>query len=112
MQVVAEFSEIRNSLGGNPAPQGGKFLIVIAHVTNVGYQADYIGRYDVAAKDSQGREFDMAELDFQWDAQDLYGYDGVYTDIAPSLSQTLVFVWLIAPDSTNLRFVSNTLCDF
>lgn len=111
MRVVAQSSEIRDSLGGTPAPQGGQFLITIAHVTNVGFEPNDISRFDVAVRDSQGRKFRMAELEAQWAAQDLYGYEGVYTDISPSLSETLVFVWLIAPGATGMSFVSDTLCD-
>ncbi len=104
-RVVVDSSYKTTNLGGYAPPQGGVFLVVLARVTNEGLKEDYLSHFDFYVRDSRGREFTMADLTYQWEAQDIHGRNGVYHDIGPSLSDNMVFVWEIAPDSTGLSLV-------
>jgi hypothetical protein len=113
MRVESVESFYTEQLGLYDAPQGGKILVVTAQVSNHGYEVDYISRFDIVVEDSSGHKFRMADLDFQWLAQEQYGqrFYGVYTDIWPTLSDTLTFAWVVAPNAQQLSFEPDTLCD-
>jgi hypothetical protein len=105
MRIEVQSSYRTLNLGGYAPPQGGVFLVVLAKVTNEGVTEHYVGSYDMVIKDSRDREFRVADLTYQWEAEDIHDRHGVYHDIGPSLSANLVFVWEIAPDSTGLSLV-------
>ena len=83
----------------------GKFLVVFATIKNLGLESDYVSGYDFVIQDSTTRQFDMAELEVQWAAEDQYGLTGVYEEIQSSFSKDQVFVFDISPISNGLYFV-------
>lgn len=83
----------------------GVFLVVFATVQNLGLESDYISRYDFVAQDSSTRQFDMADLNAQWAAEDQFGRTGVYHRIQPSFTEDQVYVFDILPESSGLYFV-------
>jgi len=83
----------------------GVFLVVFATVQNLGLESDYISRYDFVTQDSSTRQFDMADLNAQWAAEDQFGRTGVYHDIQPSFIEDQVYVFDVLPESSGLYFV-------
>jgi hypothetical protein len=83
----------------------GKFLVVFATIKNLGLESNYVSRYDFVIQDSTTRQFDMAELDVQWAAEDQYDLMGVYEDIQPGFSIQQVYVFDISPTSSGLYFL-------
>jgi hypothetical protein len=92
-------------LAGQPPPQGGEFLIVLAEATNQGLAADFVTRVDLDIRDSLGRQSAMLPLEYQWLVEEVYHREIVYFDIQPAQSVDLVFVYEIASDSTGLLLV-------
>lgn len=89
----------------------GEFLVVFATVRNLGLESAYISRYDFVIQDSITRQFDMAELEVQWAAEDQYGLSGVYEDIQPGFTEQQVFVFDIASSASGLYFLPTELGD-
>ena len=83
----------------------GKFLVVFVTIKNLGLESDYVSGYDFVIQDSTTRQFDMAELEVQWAAEDQYGLTGVYKDIQASFSENQVYVFDISSSSSGLYFV-------
>ena len=104
------FSEYRNVLVDDysgPVYPGGVFVVVIMDVESHGLTSDEVGRYgSFKAKDSVGRQFDIAELEVLWAAEDEYGYDSVYEAIQPGFTKRLIFVFDVLPASEDLHLVS------
>ena len=95
-----------NTLTGdyNTYNSKGIFLIIFATVKNINLESDYISRYDFVIQDSTTRQYDMAELEVQWAAEDQYGRTGVYETIQPSFSEDQVYVFDISPSASGLYF--------
>jgi hypothetical protein len=83
----------------------GEFLVVFAEVTNLSLEADYVSHFDFVIQDSNTRQFDFAELEVQWAAQDQYGLTGVYEDIQPSFTKQQVYVIDIHQSANGLYFL-------
>jgi len=105
--VNSEFQQSLTPNYGSPVMPLGKFLVVVMDVTNNGLESDSAGRYSAfAVKDSEERQFDMAELTVQWAAEDQYDLEGVYTDIQPGFTIRHVFVFDVLPNSQIFTLVS------
>lgn len=104
------FSEYRDVLIDDydgPVYPDGVFVVAVMDVTNHGLESDEVGRYNsFKLRDSVGRQFDIAELDVLFAAQDEYDYDSVYTAIQPSLTKRLVFAFDVFPGSEDLYLIS------
>ncbi len=104
------FSERRDELvdqTSGPVYPYGVFVVAVMDVTNTGLQSDEVGRYgSFRVRDSAGRQFDIAELEVLWAAQDEYGYDGVYEAIQPGFTRRLVFAFDVLSISEDLHLVS------
>jgi hypothetical protein len=83
----------------------GEFLVIFASVQNLGLEARSISRYDFVIQDSLTRQYDMAELEAQWAAEDQYGRTGVYEVIQPSFTIDQVYVFDILPSASGLYFL-------
>lgn len=105
--VDSEFQQVLTPDYGSPVTPQGKFLVVVMDITNNGLQSDSVGIYSsFYAKDSDERQFDLAELTVQWAAEDQYDLDGVYTDIQPGFTARMVFAFDVIPSSQIFTLVS------
>lgn len=104
------FSEYRDVLvddTSGPVYPYGIFVVAVIDVTNTGLQSDEVGRYgSFGVRDSAGRQFDIAELEVLWAAEDEYGYDSVYEAIQPGFTRRLVFAFDVLSISQDLHLVS------
>ena len=86
-------------------PQGVWF-VVLMDVTNHGQVSGCVGNQSLKVKDSDGREFDMAELDAMWAAETEYGRGNALEDIQPGFTAELSFVFDVLPTSEGLHLIS------
>jgi hypothetical protein len=102
---VEETTSIPASQFSQGATAKGKFVVVFMTVTNPGTEASKASNDSFRLRDSQGRFFDLADLLVMWAAQGHYGKKSYFTDIQPGLSEDSVFVFDVAPDSTDYMLV-------
>jgi hypothetical protein len=112
LEGVVTFSEYQTVLTpdyGDPVTPQGIFVVILMDVTNHGLESGSVGMFSsFRLQDSQNRKFDMADLEAQWAAQDMYDRDGVYEDIQPGFTVPRVFVFDVLPSSTGLHLVSDS----
>jgi len=85
---------------GVTAPPGSTFALVLMTVQNVGTEPAYVGSYSFRLRDSLGRHFTLSydqpdSLEVQWAAQDYFQRSGVYDEIQPGLTGSMVFAFLV-----------------
>lgn len=85
------------------------FVVALADINNLGYVSDSVSTLDLRVRDSIGRQFDMADLDAQWAAQDQYERTGVYDAIQPGFVEGQAYVFDVALDSEELELIANAL---
>jgi hypothetical protein len=110
LEGVVTFSEYRTVLVDDysgPVYPDGIFVVALMDVTNHGLVSDDVGRYgSFKVKDSTGRQFDIAELEVLWAAEDEYDRESLYEPIQPGFTKPLVFVFDVLPESQELHLVS------
>jgi hypothetical protein len=110
LEGVVTFSEYRSVLYpdyGDPVYPGGIFVVALMDVTNYGLVSGEVSRYSsFRVQDSVGRQFDMADLEVLWAAEDEYDRESVYESIQPGFTEPLVFVFDVLPASEGLHLIS------
>jgi hypothetical protein len=103
--TASEYRRVLNGENNDPVYPAGIFVVVLVDVTNNGTRSDYVGGRSLRVQDSAGRQFDMAELEAQWAAQDEFNREGVYDDIQPGFTRPLVFAFDVLETSTDLHLI-------
>jgi len=105
--ILSEYRGVLEDTYRGPVYPGGVFLVTVMDVTNYGLISDEVGTIgSFKVRDSAGRQFDIADLEVLWAAEDEYGYESVYEAIQPGFTKRLVFVFDVLPGSTDLHLMS------
>ncbi len=105
--VSSEYRTVLVEDYSGPVYPYGIFVVAVMDIANVGLVGDQVGLYDsFRVKDSVGRQFDIAELEVLWAAEDEYNLESVYETIQPGFTRRLVFVFDVLPASEGLHLIS------
>ncbi|MEO8287250.1 MAG: hypothetical protein ABI670_12570 [Chloroflexota bacterium] len=85
----------------------GKFVAVKFRATNIGTEPGTPTGYYIRLKDSKGRTFDTtSDINASLVGAEYYGGKPLGTTVQPGLTETLVFVYDVAPDAAGYLLIS------